>query len=197
MLPKTLSDSGPRYCTALRETWVSHSTRSELTKRPIALPPTVSPTPVGGFPVFKSPDGGGSILSLACRQGGEEICKGLTERLLTYWVKSVWYVYAECGQMFSPGTLSVFSTAGRFSLMRKAKWGRQTCLMPWRRSQRNTTVSYRQTPQRTKYDGPGEPQPNPTRLFVCLFACFLFLLAAWSVETPQRVWFAVPLIATR
>lgn len=119
MLPKpwatlVFSCSGPWYCAALRQTWVSHSTR----------------------------------------------------------VTSVWCVSAQCEQVFSPGTLSVFSTAGRFSLMRKANWGRQTCLMPWRRSQRNTTVSYRQTPQRTKYDGPGEPQPSPTQHV--FFFCFPF-----------------------
>lgn len=120
----------------------------------------------------------------ACLQGGEEICKRRTERLLTCRVKLVWDGAARRGQLFSPGTLSVFSTAGSFSLMRKAKWGRQTCLMPWRRSRRNTTVSYRQTPQRTKYDGPREPEPNPPHVWF-LF-CFFFLFASMEWETPQR-----------
>lgn len=89
----------------------------------------------------------------------------------------------------SSGLFSVFSTAGRFSLMRKANWGRQSYQMPWRRSQRNTTVSYRQIPQRTKYDGPGEPQPNPKHffLFFALFCCSM----EW--ETLREFWFPVPL----
>ena len=55
--------------------------------------------------------------------------------------------------------------AGRFYLMRKANWRRQSYRTPWRRSLQNTTVSYRQIPPRAKHDGPGEPPARPKTFF--------------------------------
>lgn len=109
------------------------------------------------------------ILSEPC-QGGEEICKTTSfcgvilhigyclflETCFVFWDFLLFFFFFPA---FTTHTLTVlilnfvsFFTAGRYLLMRKANWRRETYQTPW--SLRHTTVSYRQTRQRAKYDGP-------------------------------------------
>lgn len=104
------------------------------------------------------------ILSDCC-QGGEEICKQTPETgvFLHIWVKLSLRLCST--ELFASQTSTwliwkcvFFPTAGSFLLMRQANWRRETYQIPC--SLQHTTASYRQTPQRAKYDAAGPVQAS-------------------------------------